>query len=343
VTRDTDDDAMTRTHALARELDDRIEQMSKADPGSPDPVGSGYRPAHVSASAGEGSAEDRRRKREDFASAYARLMGVIDGQIAALEALSDSYQSQIDDNREEIARIDIELDELEELGRLAERGELDPSNPEHARLLAAYGIDPDQGDEEMRREVADETRRREGRQTDLELENQRLIALKDGVQRRIDALQARRAQLEDDIAAGRLSPEEADAIADQLDAAEVERQREARQANDEQLGAQDEGAMVGQELDVRADRLDAHDAEETAIAAFAQGFAEAQQIEDAAERRTAERLLVEDLRRDAPSAERLLSFNEDYEHLFAEGYFDALDEAPGTTEAALTFKAPSPA
>jgi hypothetical protein len=344
VTRETDDDAISRTHDLARELDLRIAELSRHDPGSPDPVGSGYRAAHVSASAGEGAADARRRKREELANAHVRLLRMLDDQIASLEALRDDYQRRIDDNEKEIGRLEAEVGELERLDRLAESGELDPSNPEHARLLAAYGIDPDLSDEEMRRAMSDEIAQREDRQTALRNENERLGLQKDDVQRRIDALQARRTQLEDDIAAGRLSLEQADAIADELDAAEVERQREARQTNDEQLGVQGEGEVAGEERDTRAGRLETHDAEEYAVAAFAQGFAEAKTIEDVRERLIAERQLVETLRRDAPDAERVLAFNEEYEHLFAEGYFDAPGDAPGDTEdAAPSFKAPSPA
>lgn len=300
------------------------------------------------------SAKARREARRRAGGDVARVMAMLDAQIARLEALSDRIGEQIDQNQAEIdqlaeenEQLETEIGELTELHSLIENGEFDPDNPEHAALLDRYGIDGDLEREEMLAAVDDEIAEREGRvaandaQIDgLNRRNDELRALRDDIERDIDDVQARRDQLERDIAEGRVSPEEGEAIAAQLDEEEFGEKITAYEAKFEQVDIQTASAVED------TDEADASDARtvdvqtsiDDELESFMRGLAEAQQTGDPLERLARERELVEGLSEDAAFQ---ASMQDDTAALFEDGYFDALDEERAAEAAPAPAAGPS--
>lgn len=77
-----------------------------------------------------------RKKREKDEDTQRRVLKQL------LDRLEDLYR-QIEAINERLEEIDIEINELERLQKLAEVGTLDPNNSEHAKLLKKYGITED--------------------------------------------------------------------------------------------------------------------------------------------------------------------------------------------------------
>lgn len=204
------------------------------------------------------------------------------------------------------------LEAIRKIRELEARGEFDAANEEHATLLETAGIS--QNDYNSDREKALNERTRE-----LNRENERLEAERAANTRRIETLRAERDRILDSGA----SNESKDAALEEV-VADI---REARADNNADWRNQvDIESHEGvSQKDVRI--LDAADraipsSPEDEVATFMQDLAEAGTIEDRTARLTREQELVDSL---SAKAAEMVSWSEDTEHLFEDGYFDPLD------------------
>lgn len=154
---------------------------------------------------GDGGDARNRRQREQAARDFATQLMLIDQQIARLERLIEQNNERIDELEDQLSAID----RLEALG-----DNLDPANPEHARLLRAAGIDPSTVDPDNPQAAL--SRRR----SEITGEIDRLERENEQHQDEIDRLTVERGQLEAEIAQGRALETE---IASASTAAAVER------------------------------------------------------------------------------------------------------------------------
>lgn len=115
----------------------RLETQSRVS-GEPAQALSGVQ--HNALAAGEklsGPNGDRARRDREF-----RQMMDLVSRLDWLNQEIDRLQGLIEANSARIAELESRLDVLDDLETLAERGELDASSPEHARMLRLAGIDP---------------------------------------------------------------------------------------------------------------------------------------------------------------------------------------------------------
>lgn len=137
---------------------------------------------------GDGGDARNRRQREQAARDFATQLMLIDQQIARLERLIEQNNERIDELEDQLSAID----RLEALG-----DNLDPTNPEHARLLRAAGIDPATVDPDNPQAALS---RRRG---EINGEIERLERENEQHRHRIEELQVERAQVETQIEQGR--------------------------------------------------------------------------------------------------------------------------------------------
>jgi hypothetical protein len=230
---------------------------------------------------GEKSTSDKRRKEEARLNRLLTLLDDLRG-----------IDQQIAENNEA-------LDAISHIRELRARGEFDPENEEHRRLLDTAGISV--GEYERDGETALDRRERELNEQNERLEQQRLATR--------EALQTEHG------------------LADR----EIDEKLDANFAiRTDQRDIQDEHGVHGITIDDRrvtehiGNERTAFSNTEDEVAQFVREFANAQRAEDDAERLALEKVLVEGLSEDA----QLLALRDDtVAHVFEDGYFDAL-EAP---------------
>ena len=137
---------------------------------------------------GDSGSERNRRQRERAARDFMNQLLLIDRQIARLERL-------IEQNNEQIADLQDQLSVIRQLEALGDN--LDPTNPDHARLLREAGIDPSTVDPDNPQAAL--ARRR----TEINGEIERLERENEQHQDEIDRLTVERDQLEAQIEQGR--------------------------------------------------------------------------------------------------------------------------------------------
>jgi prefoldin subunit 5 len=265
------------------------------------------------------------------------LLMRLNAQIAAL-------QDEIDAINARLAEIDTRMDEID--GRLGELSEaeaalddletMNPGDPRYDATLRRAGLTGEQVEREgkdaalrrRRNEIEQERTGLTGEQAELADEQDALRERKDDAQRSLNELQSRAAEIDELERTGAISTAEADSRrAEILDQSLQERddymaatmELWANQVDQEAGPTPELTALVAETIDTRASA-------DEEIGAFMRDLAQAQEIEDPMARLAREKELVDGLSEDAAFD---LEVVPEAQALFEEGYFDALDEAPG--------------
>lgn len=252
--------------------------------------------------ASQGSNKDKKKKKTDD---ILHMMVLLQEQLEWLDQQIADIQAQIDQLEDEIG--DIEQD-------LAER----------------YG--PDWKEKLMRGELDDDPQARAWKEKSEELAAAReqkaeLIRDRDTYRDQLDEYKVRESELRQRIDAGDpAAAKELDELAEEVNAviAKDIAAREAIENVETSLTSEERHSLEETTSVSSANRLN----KEEEVENFMREFAKSKSINDPVERLQREKQLVDGLSR---RVARDLSFEEDTEKLFEDGYFDALEANAGTT------------
>jgi chaperonin cofactor prefoldin len=340
-----DGDEVSRVHEARNELDLRVHNMSVRALDNPDFTANTINGAMVTSAAAGAAARNLAQTEQEKRNESDRnwLLRQLAAHIGALQDEIDAINARLAEIDTRMHAIDARMQELDDAeAALDELETLSPDDPRYADALRRAGLTHEDIEREgkdaalraRQQEIEEERAALTGEQTALEDEQGALRTRKDDAQRSLNELQSRAAEIDELERTGAISAAEAHARREAL-VMEAEDIHAENVAPSLDLLADQSGQSAGPtpELDdLVAQNIDVRASADEEIGAFMRDLAEARQAEEGTALLAREKALLDRLSDDARydiESQAALGDLPEAQALFEEGYFDALDEAPG--------------